>query len=145
MDEIQKSTCHTCELIARRDAGEAPLWDSILRMKHFDIVHSYNTSLRGWLVLVARRHMTAIAEMTEDEAVELGSLIRRVSLAVQKVTGCVNTYVVQFAEMAEQPHVHFHIIPRMPDLPDAYKGTNIFELLGVAHILKTQPGSKKAK
>ena len=123
--------CHTCELIAQRDAGKAPLWDAILRTEYWDIVHAYNTSLSGWLVLVVRRHITAVAEMTETEAGELGNLIRRVSLALQKVTGCTKTYVVQFAEQAEHPHVHFHIIPRMADQPEAYKGTHIFDLLGV--------------
>lgn len=124
--------CYTCELVARRDAGQAPLWDAILRAQHWDVVHSYNTSLRGWLVLVARRHMAAIAEMTEAEAVELGSLIRRVSLALQEVTGCLKTYVIQFAEHPDHPHVHFHIVPRLADQPEARRSTNIFSYLGVA-------------
>jgi hypothetical protein len=46
----------TCELIARQDAGIAPPWDAILRTDYWDIVHAYNTSLPGWLVLVLRRH-----------------------------------------------------------------------------------------
>jgi diadenosine tetraphosphate (Ap4A) HIT family hydrolase len=124
--------CYTCELVARRDAGQAPLWDAILRTQYWDVVHSYNTSLRGWLVLVARRHMAAIAEMTEAEAVELGSLMRRVSLALQEVTGCVKTYVIQFAEHPDHPHVHFHIVPRLMDHPEARRSTNIFSYLGVA-------------
>lgn len=127
----QAASCHTCELITRRDAGKAPPWDAILRTECWDIVHAYNTSLPGWLVLVLRRHITAVAEMTEAEAGELGNLIRRVSIALQKVTGCTKTYVVQFAEQAEHPHVHFHIIPRMADQPEAHKGTLIFNLLGV--------------
>ena len=107
--------CYTCELIARRDAGQAPPWDCIHRSQYWDVVHSYNTALPGWLVLVARRHIEAIDEMTEDEAVELGLLMRRVSVALKQTTGCVKTYVLQFAEAAEHPHVHFHIIPRFPN------------------------------
>ncbi len=42
--------CMTCELVARRDRGEAPLWDNIYRTAHWDLVHSYNTALPGWLV-----------------------------------------------------------------------------------------------
>jgi len=131
--EIRKQAedCYTCELIARRDEGKAPLWDAILRTEYWDIVHAYNTSLPGWLVLVVRRHMTAVAELTEAEAVELGSLIRRVSRALHEVTGCTKTYVIQFAEQTEHPHVHFHIIPRMADQPEEYKSTRIFNLLGV--------------
>lgn len=125
-------SCKTCELIAARDAGTAPLWDSIHRTRFWDVVHSYNTALPGWLVLVARRHIAAIDEMTEDEAVELGVLMRRVSVALKEVTGCVKTYVIQFAEAAEHPHVHFHIIPRMADQPEDRRGPNVFGYMGVS-------------
>jgi diadenosine tetraphosphate (Ap4A) HIT family hydrolase len=124
-------TCKTCELIANRDAGTAPLWDCIYRTRLWDVVHSYNTSLPGWLVLVARRHIVSLDELTEAEAIELGRLIRQVSLALKKATGCIKTYVVQFAEHEDHPHVHFHIIPRMADQPQSRRSTQVFGYLGV--------------
>ncbi len=123
--------CLTCDLVRRRDHGQAPLWDSIHRTAHWDVVHSYNTSLPGWLVLVARRHVAAIDELSDEEAAELGLLLRRVSAALRPVTGCVKTYVVQFAEQAEHPHVHFHVIPRMADQPAERRGPGVFGYLGV--------------
>ena len=123
--------CKTCELIANRNAGAAPPWDSIYRTGLWDIVHSYNTALPGWLVLVARRHIGSLDELTDPEAVELGRLIRRTSCALKEVTGCIKTYVIQFAEAAEHRHVHFHIIPRMADLPEDRHSTQIFGYLGV--------------
>ena len=122
--------CLTCELIARRDAEEAPLWDSIYRTAFWDVAHAYNTSLPGWLVLVARRHIEALDELTDAEALELGDLIRRASQALKAATGCRKTYVAQFAEAVEHPHVHFHLIPRMADLPPEYRGPRIFGKLG---------------
>jgi diadenosine tetraphosphate (Ap4A) HIT family hydrolase len=124
-------TCKTCELVARRSAGAAPLWDCIYQTPYWDVAHSYDTALPGWLVLVARRHITGVDELTEAEASELGQLIRRTSVALKKVTGCIKTYVIQFAEKAEHPHVHFHIIPRMADQPEERTGTLIFGYLGV--------------
>ncbi|MEZ4710634.1 MAG: HIT domain-containing protein [Caldilineaceae bacterium] len=124
-------SCHTCTLTARRDAGTAPLWDTIYRTDHWDVVHSCNTSLRGWLVLVARRHIAAIAELTAAEAAELGDLQRRVSQALHAVTGCAKTYIIQFAEHPDHPHVHFHIVPRMADQPAERRSVNIFSCLGV--------------
>jgi diadenosine tetraphosphate (Ap4A) HIT family hydrolase len=124
--------CLTCQLIARRDAGEAPLWDSIYRTAYWDVVHAYNTSLPGWLVLVARRHIEAPDELNEAEALELGALIRRVSQALKTATDCRKTYVMQFAEAAEHPHVHFHITPRMAAQPPEYRGPRIFGYLGVS-------------
>jgi len=122
----------TCQLIARRDAGAAPPWDSIHRTEFWDIVHSYNTALPGWLVIVARRHIEALHELTLPEAEELGVLIRQVSVALRDVTGCRKTYVIQFAEAAEHPHVHFHIVPRMADQPEAYRSIKVFAYLGVS-------------
>ncbi len=124
-------TCYTCDLIQQRDAGVAPLWDCIYRAQFWDLVHSYNTSLLGWLVLVSRRHIAAIDEMTDDEAIELGKMLRQVSKALKVVTKCSKTYVVQFAEASNHHHVHFHVIPRMNDQPEDYKGPNIFKYLGV--------------
>jgi diadenosine tetraphosphate (Ap4A) HIT family hydrolase len=124
--------CHTCELLKRRDAGNAPLWDCIYRTPYWDVVHSYNTALPGWLVLVARRHIAALAELTEAEGEEAGRLIRRVSVILEELTGCVKTYVIQFAEQPEHSHVHFHIVPRMTDQPEDRRGSNIFKYLGVS-------------
>jgi diadenosine tetraphosphate (Ap4A) HIT family hydrolase len=123
--------CKTCDLIARRDAGNAPLWDSIFRTNYWDLAHSYDTALPGWLVLVARRHITSVAELTEAEAAEMGQLIRCTSNALRQVTGCLKTYVVQFAENEDHQHVHFHIIPRMADQPEERRSTRIFGYLGV--------------
>ncbi|MCA9954735.1 MAG: HIT family protein [Anaerolineales bacterium] len=124
--------CHTCELTARRDEGKAPLWDNIFRTAYWDLVHSYNTSLPGWLVLVARRHIAALDEMSEAEAAELGTLLRLVSLSLKQVTGCQKTYVLQFAEHPQHPHVHFHVVPRLKEQPDAYRGPGIMNYLRIS-------------
>jgi diadenosine tetraphosphate (Ap4A) HIT family hydrolase len=123
--------CRTCELIARRNSGAAPLWDCIYQTPSWDVVHSYDTALPGWLVLVARRHIASLDELTDAEAIELGRLIRRTSVTLKEVTGCIKTYVIQFAESPDHPHVHFHIIPRMADQPEERNGPLIFRYLGV--------------
>jgi diadenosine tetraphosphate (Ap4A) HIT family hydrolase len=123
--------CKTCELILRRDAGQAPLWDAIFRSPRWDVVHAFGTSIEGWMVLVVRRHITSVSALTDEEASELGGLIRDVSVAIEGVIGCEKTYVVQFAEHREHPHVHVHVIPRARDLPDEQQGPRIFSLLGL--------------
>ena len=123
--------CKSCELVARRDAGTAPLWDSIYRTEYWDVAHCYGTALPGWLVLVVHRHIAAIDELNEAEASELGQLLRRTSAALKEITGCIKTYVLQFAEHPEHPHVHFHVIPRMADLPENRRSTQIFGYFGV--------------
>lgn len=124
-------TCKTCELVARRNRGNAPFWDSIFRTSLWDVAHCYETALPAWLVLVARRHIASLDELTDPEAVELGRLIHDISSVLKEVTGCTKTYVLQFAESPEHQHVHFHIIPRMADLAEDHRSVQIFKYLGV--------------
>jgi diadenosine tetraphosphate (Ap4A) HIT family hydrolase len=131
INNMSTPRCKSCELVARRDAGAAPLWDSIYRTQYWDVAHCYGTALPGWLVLIVHRHIASIDELTEEEAGESGLLLRRTSAALKVVTGCVKTYVLQFAEHPEHPHVHFHVVPRMADLPEDRKGTNIFGYFNV--------------
>jgi len=126
--------CHTCELVIRRDTGDAPLWDRIYRTQYWDAAHAFNVALPGWLVLVSRRHIAAVDEMSQAEAIELGILLRDVSIALKQVVGCEKTYVMQFAESADHPHVHFHIVPRMADQPEDKKGPKIFGYMGSGEI-----------
>jgi diadenosine tetraphosphate (Ap4A) HIT family hydrolase len=131
LESIEMKICKSCELISRRDEGTAPLWDCIYRTSFWDVAHCYETSLPGWLILIVRRHIESLDELTDPEAVELGRLIRRTSSALKKISRCPKTYVLQFAESPLHPHVHFHVIPRMADLPENRRSTQIFGYLGV--------------
>jgi diadenosine tetraphosphate (Ap4A) HIT family hydrolase len=122
--------CRTCELLGRRDRGEAPDWDAIVRTDAWDVVHCDSTSLLGWIVLVLRRHVAAVADLTEDEAAELGPLVRRVSRALHDLCDCEKTYIVQFAEHPAHRHVHVHVIPRSTDLDEDRRGPAVFTFLG---------------
>ncbi|MFC6022781.1 HIT family protein [Plantactinospora solaniradicis] len=96
---------------------------------HWRVAHAFDTSLPGWLVLVPRRHVTSIAELTDAEAATLGLWQVRLARALEAVTGCAKTYVIQFAEQDGFHHVHFHVVPRMPDLPAERRGPRIFGYL----------------
>ena len=126
------ATCGTCERIRARDVGRAPLWDEIVRTDNWDLVHSYDTSLLGWLVLVPHRHVESLDELTVDESRELGELLRKTSLLLKQQLGCVKTYVMQFAEHPLHPHVHFHVVPRAAEMMPEYLGANVFNHLGVS-------------
>jgi diadenosine tetraphosphate (Ap4A) HIT family hydrolase len=63
--------CTSCALLARRDAGEAPVRDRIVRTPGWDVVHADGTALECWVVLVLRRHADALAELTDAEAAAL--------------------------------------------------------------------------
>ena len=139
------AACQTCEWGNRRDRGDAPLWDSILRTPSWDVVHCQGTSLAGWIVLVSRRHITSLAELTVDEAAELGPLTAAVSRALPAIVDCQKTYLAQFAEHPLHPHVHVHVIPRAPDMPAEQRGPRVFfECLGVDPALEVPEERKNA-
>ncbi len=74
--------------------------------------------------------MTALSDLSTEEAAELGPLLHDLSTALTAELGCVKTYVMQFAEAEGFSHVHFHVVPRMPDLDDERRGPGIFAHLG---------------
>lgn len=100
-----------------------------MRTLSWDVAHAFDTSIEGWIVLVARRHITALADLSEAEAATLGPLIAAVSRALRDTVGCEKTYVVQFAEHPRHRHVHVHVIARPIDLPPEERGPGIFSRL----------------
>lgn len=136
------TACGTCALVRRRDAGEAPPWDQIRRTAYWDVVHGYATAVEGWLILVARRHVAAVADLTDDEAAELGPLITATSRALHAAVGCAKTYVAQFAEHPDHHHVHVHVIPRAADLPAEARGPRVFGLLDVPEDQQVPEGRR---
>jgi len=123
--------CYTCDretdLVVQ---VQLPVREDIVHDEHWRLVHATGVSLPGWLVLVPRRHVTTIAELTDAEAALLGMWQVRVSRALHEITGCQKTYVAQFAEAEGYSHVHFHLIPRRLDLAPELTGPRIFDLLG---------------
>lgn len=119
--------CYACRQETRFD--DLPPRERIVFDQHWRVAHAFNTALPGWLVLLPRRHVTAVHELTDSEAETLGAWQVRLSRALHDVTGCAKSYVAQFAEAEGFAHVHFHIVPRMADLPQAYRGPGMFELL----------------
>ncbi|MFF0152589.1 HIT family protein [Micromonospora sp. NPDC005203] len=119
--------CYVCRNNDQFD--QLPPRERIAADPRWRVTHAFNTTLPGWLILVPRRHVTSIAELTDDEAAALGTWQVTLSRALHEVTGCVKTYVMQFAEQEGFGHVHFHVVPRMPDLPDDHRGPKVFGYL----------------
>ncbi|MDI2127623.1 HIT family protein [Yinghuangia seranimata] len=120
----EPTECFSCRQQARFD--ELGPRERIAADAHWVVSHSIDTSVPGWLVLVPRRHVTAIADLSDQEAATLGVWQVRLSRALHTVTGCVKTYIAQFGEAEGFAHVHFHIVPRSPLLPSQFHGPRIF-------------------
>ena len=123
-DELH-SGCYSCE----QGAGSLPPCEDVVHTEDWRVAHAFNSTLPGWLVLLPTRHVTAFTELTPAAADELGGLVRRLSAALEAVTGCVKTYLLQFSEAEGFSHLHLHLVPRLPDHPEDARGPRVFSYL----------------
>jgi diadenosine tetraphosphate (Ap4A) HIT family hydrolase len=118
--------CYSCTV---ESSGELPPWQRIVVTDHWRVVHAFNSSLLGWLVVLPRRHIESLAELEPEAAAALGPLLTDLTTALQKATGCHKTYVMLFAEAEGFAHLHIHVVPRMTDQPEDERGPRIFARL----------------
>ena len=126
--------CYACE----QSGPDAPFRERFVREAGWRVAHDFNSSLEGWLILAPLRHVHALDELTEEEAIALGKLLRRASIALKSVTGCEKTYVMLFAEAEGFAHLHVHVVPRMPDQPDDRRGPDVFGYLKDGRTLSSE-------
>jgi diadenosine tetraphosphate (Ap4A) HIT family hydrolase len=126
--EAETAECVGCR--ANRGEIRAPggaLWDDGL----WRLEHTFEPfPMVGWLILKPLRHVESLADLTPDEGAALGPLLRRITAAMMAELAPARVYAALFAESVA--HVHIHLIPRAPDLPETLYGGRIFELLEVA-------------
>jgi diadenosine tetraphosphate (Ap4A) HIT family hydrolase len=118
--------CFSC---ANNALDDPPPREDVVAGGAWRVAHSFDSALPGWLVLIPRRHVTALDELEADELMPLGALLARLSTALRTVTGCTKTYVMLFAEAEGFEHLHVHLVPRMPDFTDEQKGPGVFWFL----------------
>ena len=121
--------CYSCEKNAAPPESLPPregVYDDGL----WRVAHAYTSSLAGWMVIVAHRHIESLAEMTPAEAETLGPLIQRLSGALEAVTNATKCYVIFLAEAPGFAHTHIHIVPRLPDAPPERLSMGALEYLG---------------
>lgn len=124
MDVVQ---CFNCAYEAR---GDLPPRENVWRVGDaWRVALAFNSSLEGWAVVIPTRHLESLDELGDEESSSLGVLLRDLAGALKAVTGCEKTYVMLLAEQPGFNHVHFHVVPRMADLPSDRTGTAIFAYL----------------
>ncbi|MEU3983400.1 hypothetical protein AB0F77_25500 [Streptomyces sp. NPDC026672] len=70
---------------------------------------------RGTLLIESHRHFLDHTEITPDEAVSLGLLIRRLSEPIKAATGAPRVHV--WSNMEGTPHFHTWLVPRVTEVP----------------------------
>jgi diadenosine tetraphosphate (Ap4A) HIT family hydrolase len=118
--------CFACD---QQASPSLPPREDVLHTDHWRVAHAFNSTLPGWLVLLPTRHVRSFTELTPAAADELGGLVRRLGVALEQVTGCVKTYLMQFSEAEGFSHLHLHLVPRLPGHPEEARGPGVFAYL----------------
>lgn len=118
--------CFVCE---QQAAVVLPPREDVVHTEHWRVAHAFNSTLAGWLVLLPTRHVTSFTQLTAEAADELGGLVLRLSAALEHVTGCLKTYLMQFSEAEGFSHLHLHLVPRLPNHPEDARGPKVFAYL----------------
>jgi diadenosine tetraphosphate (Ap4A) HIT family hydrolase len=117
--------CHNNAL----EPSELPPRERVFDDGLWRVAHSFNSALPGWMVVIARRHITSLAETTPEEAAALGPLLRDLSRALAQVVRAQKCYVMFFAEAEGFGHVHIHVVPRHAETPADRRGAQVFGYL----------------
>jgi diadenosine tetraphosphate (Ap4A) HIT family hydrolase len=120
--------CLTCE--AAEGRVELSLVPSLAVTEHWRVEQGHPSTIRGWLVVVLRRHAPALHDLTADEWAELATVLAATCEAHRRVVGAEKEYVMQFAEADGHRHVHFHVVPRLAESPDDLRGPRVMDALG---------------
>ncbi|HKF36859.1 MAG TPA: HIT domain-containing protein [Ktedonobacteraceae bacterium] len=119
--------CLTClSLIGERRISPGPF---IYEGTYWVVDHAYPTTHLGWLVIVPRRHVEALHELSKEEFEELAQIEYKLVQVMHTDAAVQKEYLMCFAEGESFHHVHVHVVPRPADLPDDLKGPRIFGLL----------------
>jgi diadenosine tetraphosphate (Ap4A) HIT family hydrolase len=120
--------CYSCRLNGQ-PAAALPSRERVFDDGRWRVAHAVGSAMPGWMVVVARRHVTSMGQLTGAEGAALGPLLVALSRALERVLDVPRTYVALFAEAEGFEHLHVHVVPRRADLPHERRGPRIFHYL----------------
>jgi len=116
--------CIACR-VARGEC--TPRGGFVYENTHWTVNHLLgDTPWKGWLVLQPRRHVEAFHELNPEELTCFTSILSILDEAARTVLRAEKMYICLFAEDLDCQHLHFHLIPRYPDM--SARGPSIFQL-----------------
>lgn len=101
-----------------------------METKNWVVEHGYPTSVKGWMVIMPKRHVISTHELNRDEMAEFGELLQAVCLGQHELYQTEKEYFVQYSEGEGYTHLNVHVIPRLAKWPEALKGFNVFSGIG---------------
>jgi diadenosine tetraphosphate (Ap4A) HIT family hydrolase len=113
--------CYAC-LRNETPSKELPPRELVFDDGNCRVVHAFGSAIPGWLVVVCRRQITSMSQVTPQEATVLGPLLSVLSAALDDVLGARKAYVAFLAQADSFEHLHVHMVPRNGDDDDGSPG-----------------------
>ena len=98
--------CPYCERFEKGDFTHVLMADAYA----ITVVES-NPFRKGQCIVIPRRHMTSLSEMTEEENASVFKMITATSKALEKTLSARKTYLLSIADSVR--HLHYHLIPKL--------------------------------
>lgn len=110
--------CLACDLAE----GRLPLPGGVIHEgSHWLVEHCVGPLGVGTLLVKSKRHVTRVAELTEEEAAELGPLLRRTAAALDRLLAPEQVYTWLFSHAGAQPvHIHYVVQPATREAMDEF-------------------------
>jgi ATP adenylyltransferase len=110
--------CLACDLAE----GRLPLPGGVIHETPGWLVeHTVGPLNVGTLIVKSKRHVTRVAELTEQEASELGPLLRRAAAVVDELVTPEQVYTCLWSHAGGTPvHIHYVVQPATRELMDRY-------------------------
>jgi|SRR5580658_2263030 diadenosine tetraphosphate (Ap4A) HIT family hydrolase len=102
-------SCLACDL----SSGRLPLPGGLIhRTTHWLVEPSVGSLGLGTLIVKPERHVTAVADLSRDEAVELGPLLRLTSDVAGRLTDAEHVYNCLWSHAGgSRGHIHYVVQP----------------------------------
>jgi diadenosine tetraphosphate (Ap4A) HIT family hydrolase len=118
-------------LICKSNSGEKRIspGPTIYDGKFWLVEHAYPTKIKGWLVIVLKRHSEALHDLSVEEFQELSIIESKIVHLQLLAMNCEKEYISCFAEKGQFHHIHFHVFAKPRELSQEYIGTESFKLI----------------
>ncbi len=104
---------------------------TIYEGEYWLVEHAYPIKM-GWLVIVLKRHLEALHDLSPEEFAELASLQSQATRSLFEELNCQKEYISCYGEAEGFSHIHFHVFAKPADLLEELKGGKSFNLLKVS-------------
>jgi diadenosine tetraphosphate (Ap4A) HIT family hydrolase len=102
------TACAACDSIVSRSAPGGCIHET----EHWFVDHCIGPLGVGTLIVKPKRHVTAVADLSPDEAADLGPLLREAAAVVTGLEQPEQVYVTLWSHMHAVPgHIHFVVQP----------------------------------